>query len=91
MIENHIIVIIHRVLLMRRNESAECYPFQGIASTIICSRVTDKQTNRQTDKQTNRQTDKQTNREREREKQQAKTCGYNATSYQRSWFSSSVI
>jgi hypothetical protein len=58
-VENHIIVIIHCVLLMRRNESADCYPFQGIASTTICGRVTDKQTNRQTKRE----------RERERERE----------------------
>jgi hypothetical protein len=32
--EDHIIVIIHYVLLMRRNKSADCYPFHGgIAAT----------------------------------------------------------
>jgi hypothetical protein len=51
---NHIIVIIHFVLLMRRSESADCYPFQGITTTTtttttICSRVADRE--REKDKQ----------------------------------------
>jgi hypothetical protein len=55
--ENHIIVIIHCVLLMRKkNESAYCYPFQGIATTTtttttICSRVASRQTDRETERQ----------------------------------------
>jgi hypothetical protein len=32
--ENHIIVIIHCVLPTRRNESADCYPFQGMQQTM---------------------------------------------------------
>jgi hypothetical protein len=55
MMENHIIVIIHFVLLMRRSESADCYSFQGITTTTtttttICSRGAGREREREREK-----------------------------------------